>query len=159
VTLAVLAAPVMAGAQDSGFAEKIRPGQTVVVSDTSGADTQGVVERVDASTLVVKYGGTGTRTFTLADVDRVRRPEPMWDGAVKGALLALVPIGVHAECEGCRRIWYNTQVLVTGAAIGLAIDAACGPRTVYRNRGRLRSAAIVPLIGRGRRGIAASMRF
>jgi hypothetical protein len=44
VTLAWLAAPVMAGAQDSGFTEKIRPGQTVIVSDTSGADTRGVVE-------------------------------------------------------------------------------------------------------------------
>jgi hypothetical protein len=107
----------------------------------------------------VKYDVTRTRTFTLADVDRVRRPEPMWDGGVKGALLALVPISVHAECEGCRRIWYNTQVLITGAAIGLAIDAACGPRTVYRNRGGSPRMTLVPVIDRDRRGFAASIRF
>jgi len=164
----------VAGAQDVGFAEKIRPGQTVIVSDTSGAETRGVVQQVDASHLVVKYGVgivpdpadpsralKDTRTFTPADVDRVRRPGPIWDGAVKGAAVALIPVLLigAAECYGCDLGGAQASILAIGAGIGLGIDAAWGPKTVYRTRGVSRSVAIVPLIGRDRRGLAASIRF
>jgi hypothetical protein len=170
--LAIVACiPSIAAAQ--GFDErKIRPGQTVLVRDLAGGETKGIVERVDASRLIVKYGVglvqdpanptktlNDTRVFAPAEVDRVRRPDPIWDGAVKGAAVALVPVFVHAECEGCERTGVNALLLGIGAAIGTAIDAACGPRTVYRNRGQSRKVALVPVIGKNRRGLAASIRF
>jgi len=165
--------PAIAGAQgfDSG---KIRAGQTVLVRDLSGAETRGVVLSADESKLVVKYG-TGlltdptdptkllddTRVFTPAEVDRVRRPGPIWDGAVKGALVALVPIGLIAsiDCYDCGLGGAYAAILGMGAGIGLGIDALWGPKTVYRNRGASRKMALVPMIGKQRRGFAASVRF
>jgi hypothetical protein len=165
--------PAIAGAQgfDSG---KIRAGQTVLVRDLSGAETRGVVLSADESKLVVKYG-TGlltdptdptnmlddTRAFTPAEVDRVRRPGPIWDGAVKGALVALVPIGLIAsiDCYDCGLGGAYAAILGLGAGIGLGIDALWGPKTVYRNRGASRKIALVPMIGKQGRGFAASVRF
>lgn len=154
--------------------DRIRVGQTVYVTDLAGAETRGVVQSADRTRLVVKYGVgrltdpsdpartlDDTRTFTPADVDRVRRPGPIWDGAVKGALVALVPVALiaAAECSGCELGGAYASILGIGSAIGLGIDAAWGPKTVYRNRGQSRSVAIVPVIGGGRRGFAASIRF
>jgi hypothetical protein len=172
--LAIVAlAPAVAAAQ--GFdSNKIRVGQTVIVRDLSGAETRGVVQTADESKLVVKYGSgllkdpsdptkllNDTRVFTPAEVDRVRRPGPIWDGAVKGALVALVPIVLVAsvDCYDCGLGSAYAGMMGIGAAIGLGIDAAWGPKTVYRNRGASRKVALVPVIGKERRGIAASIRF
>ena len=46
-----------------------------------------------------------------------------------------------------------------GAGIGLGIDAAWGPKTIYRRTGAPRTLAIAPIAGNGRRGVAASIRF
>jgi hypothetical protein len=165
--------PAIAGAQ--GFdPNKIRVGQTVLVRDLTGAETRGVVQSADESKLVVKYGSgllrdpsdstnllDDTRVFTPGDVDRVRRPGPIWDGAVKGALVALVPIGIIAsyDCSGCRMGGPYVTILAIGAGIGIGIDALWGPKTVYRNRAASRRVSLVPVIGKERRGFAASIRF
>lgn len=165
--------PAVAAAQ--GFdPERIRAGQTVLVRDLSGAETRGVVLSADESKLVVKYGVgllrdpsdptkllNDTRVFTPAEVDRVRRPGPIWDGAVKGALVALVPIVLIAsvDCYDCGLGSAYAGILGIGAGIGIGIDAAWGPKTVYRNRGTSRRVALVPVIGKDRRGFAASLRF
>jgi hypothetical protein len=163
-----------AGAQ--GFdTSKIRVGQTVLVRDLTGAEIKGIVQSSDISKLVVKYGVgrlqdpsdpsrtlDDTRTFTPADVDRVRRPGPIWDGAVKGALVALVPVALFAaaECSGCELGSAYATITAIGAGIGLGIDAAWGPKTVYRNRGESRKVTLAPILGsKGRRGVAASIRF
>src|SRR5215208_5185269 len=153
---------------------KIRVGQTVLVRDLTGAETKGIVQISEPSRLVVKYGLgrlqdpndpsralDDTRTFAPAQVDRVRRPGPIWDGAVKGALVALIPVGLiaAAECYDCDLGGPSALIMAMGAGIGLGIDAAWGPKTVYRNRGESRRVTFVPVIGRQRRGIAASIRF
>lgn len=172
--LAIVAlAPAVAAAQ--GFdSEKIRVGQTVLVRDLTGAETRGVVLSAEESKLVVRYGVgllrdpsdptkllNDTRVFTPGEVDRVRRPGPIWDGAVKGALVALVPVVLvaAAECYGCDLGSAYAGMLAIGAGIGIGIDAAWGPKTVYRNRGMSRRVAFVPVIGKERRGFAASIRF
>jgi hypothetical protein len=169
----VMLMPAIAGAQ-AFDPNKIRVGQTVFVRDLSGAETRGVVQAADESKLVVKYGSgllrdpsdptkllNDTRVFTPAEVDRVRRPGPIWDGAVKGALVALVPVVLvaAAECYDCELGSAYAGMMGIGAAIGLGIDAAWGPKTVYRNRGASRKVALAPIAGRNRRGIAASIRF
>jgi hypothetical protein len=153
---------------------KIRVGQTVLVRDLTGAEIKGIVQSADISKLVVKYGVgrlqdpsdpsktlDDTRTFTPAEVDRVRRPGPIWDGAVKGALVALVPVVLlaAADCYDCNADGAYAVITAIGAGIGIGIDAAWGPKTVYRNRGESRKITFVPVIGKDRRGLAASIRF
>lgn len=164
-----------ASAAAQGFdTNKIRVGQTVLVRDLTGAEIKGIVQSADMSKLVVKYGVgrlqdpsdpakplDDTRVFTPAEVDRVRRPGPIWDGAVKGALVALIPVGIiaAADCDDCGLGGAQAAILAIGAGIGIGIDAAWGPKTVYRNRGESRRMTLAPVIGKGRRGVAASIRF
>lgn len=153
---------------------KIRLGQTVVVRDALGYETKGVVQSVEASKLVVKYGFgrlpdpaepgrllNDSRAFTPAEVNRVQRPAPIWDGAVKGAIIAIVPVGIlTASCDcGAPPVSFVALVGGIGAGIGLGIDAAWGPKTLYRGTGMRRTLAIAPIAGTGRRGLAASIRF
>ena len=162
-------------ASAQGFdTNKIRVGQTVLVRDLTGAEIKGIVQSADISKLVVKYGVgrlqdpsdpsktlDDTRAFTPAEVDRVRRPGPIWDGAVKGALVALIPVALFAaaECYGCELGGAYASITAIGAGIGIGIDAAWGPKTVYRNRGESRRITFAPVIGRDRRGVSASIRF
>lgn len=153
---------------------KIRLGQTVVVRDTSGYETKGVVESVEPSKLVVKYAFgrlpdpsdpakllNDSRAFTPAEVARVQRPAPVWDGAVKGAVVALVPVGIlTANCDcGAPPVGAVALIGGIGAAIGLGIDAAWGPKTIYRRNSVTRTLGLAPIAGKGRRGIAASIQF
>lgn len=163
-----------ASAAAQGFdTDKIRVGQTVLVRDFTGAETKGVVQSAEMSKLVVKYGVgrlhdpsdpsrplDDTRAFTPAEVERVRRPGPIWDGAIKGAAVALVPVLlIGSACSGCDLGGPMAAITAIGAGIGIGIDAAWGPKTVYRNRGQSRKVTLVPVIGRERRGFAASIRF
>jgi hypothetical protein len=172
--LAIVALTCATAAAQGFDTNKIRVGQTVLVRDLTGAEIKGIVQSSDISKLVVKYGVgrlqdpsdpsrtlDDTRTFTPADVDRVRRPGPIWDGAVKGALVALVPVLLIAgDCHGCQLGSAYATITAIGAGIGIGIDAAWGPKTVYRNRGESRKVTFVPVIGsKGRRGVAASIRF
>ena len=174
VALAVLAVScgtVSAQEFDPG---KIRLGQTVVVRDASGFETKGVVQSVEPAKLVVKYGVgrlpdpsdpgkllNDTRAFTPAEVARVQRPAPIWDGAVKGAVIAIVPVGIlTASCDcGAPPAGFVVLVGGIGAALGLGIDAAWGPKTIYRGSRAPRTLAVAPIAGKGRRGVAASLRF
>jgi len=165
--------PAIAAAQEFN-PDKIRPGQTVLVRDLTGAETKGVVQRVEGGQLVVKYGAgrvqdpsdptktlNDIRTFVPAEVDRVRRPGPIWDGAIKGALVGLIPAAIAAgvDCYDCGLGSFAAFTVAVGAGIGLGIDAAWGPKTDYRNPGPGRRVTVVPVIDAGRRGIAASIRF
>lgn len=171
VLVAVSCGTVSAQEFDPG---KIRLGQNVVVRDASGYETKGVVQSVEPSKLVVKYAFgrlpdpaapgkvlNDSRTFTPAEVVRVQRPAPIWDGAVKGAIVAVVPVGIlTASCDcGAPPAGFVVLVGSIGAAIGLGIDAAWGPKTIYRRNSVPRTLTIVPIAGKGQRGIAASLRF
>jgi hypothetical protein len=163
------------GAAAQGFdVARIRAGQTVLVRDLAGSETKGIVQSVDEGKLVVKYGVgvlrdpsdptkllSDSRVFTPAEVDRVRRPGPIWDGAVKGAFVALVPVLLvaAAECSGCELGGAYAAMIGIGAGAGIGIDALWGPKTVYRNSGVGRRMSLVPVIGKDRRGFAASIRF
>ena len=174
VALALVAVSCTAVSAQEFDPGKIRLGQTVVVRDASGYETKGVVQSVEPTKLVVKYGVgrlsdpaepgkslNDSRAFAPADVNRVQRPAAIWDGAVKGAAVALVPVGIFtASCDcGSPPAGFVVFVGGIGAAIGLGIDAAWGPKTLYRRAGPPRTIAIAPIAGNGRRGVAASVRF
>lgn len=156
-TLAVGLAVVLA--QDpSALAGKVRVGQRVVVVDTSGRETSGIVRAVSDVRLDVDYGVNDVRTLQIDEIERVKRTR-LWDGAVKGAAIGLIPavLSLLPECVGCPRAGKFAGLLALSSALGLAIDAANGPDTVYR--GRSRRVAIAPVLGRGRAAAIASIRF
>ena len=157
LALAIVALTHATAAAQEFDTDKIRVGQTVLVRDLKGAEVKGIVQSADLSRLVV-----GTRVFTPAEVDRVLRPGPIWDGAVKGALIAgittlLVGATLGEGCYGCGEAFVASSLI--GAGIGVGIDAAWGPKTVYHNRGGTRKVTLAPVIGKSRRGLAASIRF
>ena len=174
VALAIVAVSHGTATAQAFDPERIRTGQTVLVRDATGAEMRGVVQSVEPSKLVVKYGRgrlqdptdpgkllNDSRAFTPAEVVRVQRPAPIWDGAVKGAVVAIVPVWIFtASCDcGSPPAGFVALVAGIGGAIGLGIDAAWGPKTVYRGTSAPRTLALAPIAGKGRRGVAASIRF
>ena len=116
----VLAAPP-ARAQDTfdDLGRRIHEGQQVIVIDQLGTKTQGRVATLSSGTLVIS--APLPRTFAPSEVREVRRPDRLWDGAVKGA--------------------------------------AFGPKTVFRGSAQPPRVSLAPIVGRDRRGVAASFRF
>jgi hypothetical protein len=102
-----------------------------------------------------------SRAFTPADVVRVRRPGPVWDGAVKGALIALIPLAIVTMACDCGSSGADVYAafMGTGAGIGLGIDAAFPPKTVFRRSAPRRTVSVVPTLSRNGGGIAATLRF
>jgi hypothetical protein len=153
------AAPARAEDTFDDLVRKIHQGQTVIVIDQQGGRTQGRVESVSATALVVNFGQR--QTFTPADVRQVKRPDRMWDGAIKGAAFGIIPaVLVGAlDCDDCVPGWMAALAVGSGAGIGFAIDALCGPKTVFRGSSQPSRVTVAPIIGRDRRGVAASFRF
>lgn len=159
MTAAILVGLAAMLAQDPPrLAARVRSGEAVIVVDTSGRQTQGVVQAVSDTRLVVDYGVNDFRTFRIDEIDRVRRSR-LWDGAVKGAAIALIPavLSLLPECAGCSRAAPFAGMIAAGAAAGLAIDVANGPDTVYRRR--TSRVAVRPLFGDGSAGVTATWRF
>jgi hypothetical protein len=166
-----LAMAVPAGAQESfdKLPQKVRPGQTVIVVDQRGAEIKGKVEEVTDARLVVDYGRgvidpslPTSRAFTPADVSRVLKPGHLWDGAIKGAVIGMIPILVLAASDDCYDCGWGPAVATTGligAGIGIGIDALWGPKTVYRSNVRASRVSLAPILGRERKGVAAAIRF
>jgi hypothetical protein len=155
--LAVALTAVLAQ-EASGLAAKVHTGQRVVVVDTSGRETGGTVQAVSDDRLVVDYGVGQVRAFTVDEVAQVNRTR-LWDGAVKGAAIGLVPavLSLLPECVGCPRAGRFAGLLALSAGLGLAMDAAGGPDIVYRRGSR--RVALAPMIGRDGAALAASIRF
>jgi hypothetical protein len=157
-------ASAQASAEDRAFesiGRRLRVGQVAEVVDSAGLTVRGKVVEISASTLVLS-GGSGTKTFTGKDVAVIRRTGPIWDGAVKGAIIGAIPWAFFAsDCHGCEGLATGaaTTALI-GAGIGVGIDALFGPRTVYRSgEATRRTVRLVPTIGRERKGLSAAIAF
>src|SRR5439155_18079871 len=68
----------------------LRPRDAVIVLDRSDhAITGGVVTLSPSSLAILTKSGT-TMDFTASDLKLIRKPDPVWDGAAKGAAIGLV---------------------------------------------------------------------
>jgi len=159
ILFAVSALPARAQDTFDDLARKIRQGQTVIVIDQQGGRTQGRVESVSATALVVDYGRS--QTFAPSEVRLVKKPDHMWDGAIKGAALGLIPAVLFGalDCDDCAPGALVALSVGVGAGAGLAIDALVGPKTVFRRDGAAPRVSLAPIVGRDRRGVSASFRF
>jgi hypothetical protein len=104
-----------------------------------------VVEMTDGTTLRGSLLCLGPADFTLATKDAIAHhpltevwrirgaADPAWDGFLKGALIALVPLAVCAVDHGCPRAdFILSEVLGYGMA-GLVIDAVTPTtETIYQ---------------------------
>lgn len=162
-------ATVRAQAAAQSFADLqriLRVGQMVIVTDASGQETKGKIADVSASALVVL--GSDRRTFVDGTITKIRRTDPLWNGALIGAGLggALVTVGVQST-RGRSDAFYLWEFIgswlapAMGAISGALADRAIGTGSVYLAPSRVSRASIAvsPSFARRGRGVLVSFRF
>ena len=159
-----------AAAQES-FVElqhTLAAGDTVYVTDQSGAETHGSVAAIGPSSLRLTMNGM-EREWASSEVRQVRK---RGDSVKNGAIIGLVAGGVMGgiggaalaslfESEGASGTGPFLSMLALGAAggagIGAAIDALIPGRTVvYRQP---RGLTITPVVAPGTRAVRVGLSF
>ena len=176
---AVLAAPLMAAAQEpvrsfDQLNTRLKPGDTIWVTDAQGREVKGIYKGSDAAGLRLKRWRT--KTIDAASIRAVdaSRPDPTWDGALiglaVGEALAAVCYGAAAHAGDPEMIGFAQLGFVLFGLVGVnmgwdADHAKTGPRfSAYRApaaglaAGR-RRLAVAPVITPRAKGVAVSLRF
>lgn len=115
----------------------LKPRDVVIVLDSSDRKVTGKVVTLSPSSFTIIAKNGTTTAFAASDLKIIRKADPVWDGAAKGAAIGLVStllaFNKHSchECGNQRRGRVFLRVAGLGAAIGLGIDAVVGPKTVY----------------------------
>ena len=110
----------------------ISPTDRVVVTTQEGGKLRGTVICLADQSLVLLRDGVTTET-PLSQIRRIdTRPDPVWDGALKGAIVPLVLWAVF--CNDCdSELWLKN--IAAYSMIGVAWDAAQrNTRTIYAGR-------------------------
>jgi hypothetical protein len=135
----VLLTAAPAYGQDAGTrCHPVSPTDRVVVGTTDGASIRGTLLCLSSDEVVLARDGATTKT-PLQLVARIQtRPDPVWDGAVKGALIPLIFWAVF--CHEC-----DAEPMLRAAAgyglIGLTWDSLDGnTKTIYAGGPRPRVA-------------------
>ena len=160
---AVALCPAAARAQTSAhsFEElqrilKVR--QTVVVTDESGREIKGKVDRLSTASITV-----GGRTFTDTAIREIRLPDSLWNGSLIGAAvgtgLATWDYLIDPSEPGNAAIF--TVAIGLGTAIGAGIDAlrAKGGKLLYASPRKTMTVRVLPLLERNRQGALVCIRF
>ena len=176
-TAAALAAPAPCAAQEpvKSFDQlntRLKPGDTVWVTDAQGREIKGTIASLAPDSLAVKAGGL--RTFSAGDVSMIHLREG--DSLRNGALIGL-GIGGGIGIAGCAAMaadgfgdagWCVLAVGLyggLGAGIGVGIDALIpGKKLVaYRAPGSPGAASarlsIAPVVTPRTKGVAVSFAF
>lgn len=172
----VLSATLVAGsaqAQDVAHSfdelqRLVKPGATILISDSTAHQLEGRIAELSASALVVVADGK-KREFHAGDVATIqqRRQDSLLNGTLIGAAIGAglgIMGGVSCENDfGCGgsvgeflALWGSI-----GAGVGAGVDALIvKPRTIYQTRPDTRtSLKIAPMLGNQRQGLLASLRF
>lgn len=173
LSLVVALAPSAAHAQSpvTSFAELrtlVKAGDTVTVSDSSGATSKGSVAELTPSTLVLRLG-TEQRRYTEADVTRIRqrRQDSLLNGALIGAGIgaALAAMGNSKcsndfSCTDSAGTFFALGIGI-GVGAGVGVDAAIvREKVIFDRLGKPGVAmSLGPAIGGGRAGATLSLRF
>jgi hypothetical protein len=180
MVVAFMAAAAAASAQESAssfaaLGARIRIGQVIWVTDTTGREVRGRLERLSTDELVLK--ATGVDTFAASDIRRVRARDR--DSLKNGTLIGLGVggamgtawcIGAIADDSGDidARVECAEGFTVfpgLGALIGLAVDAVIPGkmRVVYqaspRQEGSRGHLMVVPIFSSRARGLTMSLAF
>ena len=177
-TAAALAAPAPAAAQApvTSFDQlntRLKPGDTVWVTDGQGREVKGRINSLAPDSLGVDAGGF--RTFSAGDVTMIHLREG--DSLANGALIGLAVGGVGtglaclASADGRDEGWCVLAALVyggIGTGIGVGIDALIpgkklvayrAPGTPGSSESRHARFSIAPLVTPRAKGAAVSFAF
>ena len=180
----VLAACAPCAAQEpvtsfSELAGKLRPGDTVWVTDAQGRELKGRIGSLEPGAMTLRGGG---RTFNLSDVRQVtvRRGDSVGNGATIGlAVGALAGLGAGiAACaaypkddplrgDACLMAigLFWMPGMAVGALVGVGIDAMIPGKTLVVYRAPVPGAhaaprvSIAPLVTSRAKGVALSFSF
>ena len=176
ILVAVLfASPRVAAAQEpvASFDQlntRLKPGDTIWVTDAQGREVKGKI--VDVAPGVLTLKADGAKTYTSGDVNLIR--ERQHDSLANGTLIGLgvgglgVGLACLASVDGDEKGWCLAAALVyggVGAAVGLGIDAMIpgkklvayrAPRTPGSSQSRL---SIAPVITPRAKGMAVAFSF
>jgi hypothetical protein len=173
VVAAALLVPALAAAQEpvrdfTQLNTRLRPGDTVWVTDAQGREIKGSILSLGADGLSLEGG----RTFGPPDVRtiEVRRADSLANGALIGLGVGggLGLVGCLASMEGSEQAWCAGVAAVyagIGAGIGVGIDAMIPGRKIvaYRAPGSADPAharlSIAPIITPRAKGAAVSFAF
>lgn len=110
----------------------ISPTDRVVVTTADNTKVRGTVICLTDQSVMLLRDGMTTETL-LREIRRIdTRPDPVWDGALKGAVIPLIMWAVF--CHDCDAdLWLKN--VAAYSMIGLAWDAAQrNTRTIYAGR-------------------------
>jgi hypothetical protein len=174
-TAAALAAPAPAAAQApvTSFDQlntRLKPGDTIWVTDSQGREVKGRIDSLAPDSLGVDAGGFRTFSASEVSVIQLRQGDSLANGALIGLAVGGVGTGLAclASADGLDEGWCVLAALVyggIGAGIGVGIDALIpGKKLVaYRAPGpagpteaRL---SIAPVITPRAKGVAVSFAF
>ena len=174
-TLLIILLPALAAAQDpvKSFDQlntRLKPGDTVYVTDAQGREVKGRITSFAPDSMGID--GDGARTFKAVEVRLVenRRHDSLANGTLVG-LAAGFGVGAgltYAACSGDECSWGGAAALVllvtgAGAGVGAGVDAAMPGRrqVVYRAGGGAVSTrlSLAPVITPGTKGVAVAFVF
>jgi hypothetical protein len=163
--LGVLPGAVRAQTAATSFDElrlRLKRGQTVVVTATSGERIKGKVGDVSGSPPSLAMLTPTPRTLAEGSVVEIRTTDSLWTGALVGggigAGLALWDYLIDPSEPDNGAIFVGA--IAIGTAIGAGIDALIdGRRILYRSGPQKRSVTIAPIGARDRKGVQVSVRF
>jgi hypothetical protein len=167
--------PTSAKAQTETFSElvgQVKPGDRVVVSSADGNQTEGLITNLTASSLSVRLineadfylNNSADKTFSEAAVRKIVRQDSNWNGVLIGAAAGVPASWFYLWSAGgsdsAGAVFVGGCILFggLGALVGGGVDALIH-KTIYQAPRRGASVTIDPVLGRGRTGVAASLRF
>ena len=174
-TLLIALLPALAAAQEpvKSFDQlntRLKPGDTVYVTDAQGREVKGRITSFAPDSMGID--GDGARTFKAVEVRLVenRRHDSLANGTLVGLAVGFgVGAGLtYAACSGDECSWGGAAALVllvtgAGAGVGAGVDAAMPGRrqVVYRAGGAGVSTrlSLAPVITPGTKGVAVAFVF
>jgi hypothetical protein len=171
-----LAAPAVAQEPVRSFDlldTRLKPGDTVWLTDAEGREVKGTVRGLSAGSLRLKTDGAD-REFSASGVQAIRaqRRDSLKNGVLIGALVGLAGGAAaclaNPECSGDEAaagvtVGLGIMGAAAGAGIGALVDAAVkGPKLlVYRAPGTPGQArlSVAPMIGPRAKGVAVRFTF
>jgi hypothetical protein len=173
--ISLLLAFALAAAQEpvrdfSQLNTRLKPGDTIWVTDGQGREVKGRIDSLAPEAITLK--GDGPTTFVAGDVRLIseRRRDSLANGALIGLAVGGVGTGLAclASADGQDEGWCGLAALVyggIGAGIGVGIDALIpGKKLVaYRAPGSAGSPqsrlSIAPVVAPRAKGVAVSLAF
>lgn len=140
------------------------PGHEIIVRDEEGRATRGRVVSISANQLVIERPRFFFRREELAFTEGFVQKIEIVDSPANGTLLGAAP-GFAFALVGCRGEWaaacwfFATGIFIgPGVLLGQAIDNSINA-PIYERTSQTRRVTIAPVLGRGRKGVLAQVRF